>query len=185
MNGGLIAGRYAKAFYTFTQKEKASEAVYAQVRILLGAMDSVPRLREVLQDERSAPADERIALMRQAVAGQQLCPQIADFYRLLDSRSRTENFQLALLDYTDLYCAEHSILPVKLTVARENPALVALVERNVKKDFGMQALVDCKVDPEIIGGFVVRSREQRLDLSAKASLERIRKQLTIDSKRSV
>lgn len=185
MNGGLIAGRYAKAFYQYTESAGVSQDVYTQVRVLLSVMGKVPKLRGVVSDPRNVPVSEKISLLKSALQNEELRPEIENLLLLMQRHCRTEYFRLALLDYLSLYREDRSILPVLVELPAEDSSLDEIITTNVRKEWGKDALITHKIDPNLIGGFVIKSWNLRLDMSVRTALEKVRKELINDTKRLV
>jgi F-type H+-transporting ATPase subunit delta len=68
---------------------------------------------------------------------------------------------------------------VEVTSAVElDASLVASIESRIKEATGRQVETTHKVDPDIIGGLVLRVGNKVLDASVSGRLQRLRRQLT-------
>ena len=103
MNGGIIADRYARAFYMFADRRGAADTVYGQVRLLLSVMRHLPKFRKALENMRAVPLGQRLELLTSAVAPSPLCDEIESIYRMMDEKGRLEYFQLMMLDFLEIY----------------------------------------------------------------------------------
>ena len=79
------------------------------------------------------------------------------------------------LAYAELATAAEQVLPIEVTTAIEldKKALDGLQER-ISKAIGRQAELTARVDPNLIGGLVLRARGVLVDASVKRRLEELR-----------
>ena len=82
------------------------------------------------------------------------------------------------LAYAELATAAEQVLPIEVTTAIEldKKALDGLQER-ISKAIGRQAELTARVDPDLIGGLVLRARGVLVDASVKRRLEELRRAL--------
>lgn len=185
MNSGLIAHRYAGAFLEFLEGKGRADAVYGQIRVILSAMGKLPKFRIAITDPKSVSLAKRKDLLAAAVAPQELCPEIASLLELMHQNGRSEFFRLALLDFLTMYRQSRNLVMVQLTSAKEDQRLVPIITKLVEEDFGKKAVINQKIDPSIIGGFVFESWGYRLDASVRRQLEELRNQLKEENRRLV
>ncbi|MBQ0097088.1 MAG: F0F1 ATP synthase subunit delta [Bacteroidales bacterium] len=185
MHEGIIADRYAKAFLAYTDAHGLSAAVTAQVSTLLSAMGKLPRFRQALEAVLDLPLEERLALLRSAVDPQRLEDPIERLYRLMEEHGRTAQFRMALLDYLTIYRKEKGIRMVMVTTATPDVEMSRKAAGLVEQVFGQNVEPVCKVDPDIVGGFILDTWGYRLDASVRGALERTEKQLRVNNKRKV
>ena len=71
------------------------------------------------------------------------------------------------------------MLPVEVTSAIElDEALVRSIGDRIQKQTGRRIELTSRVDPDIIGGIVLRVGNKVLDASVHGRLERLRRQIT-------
>lgn len=179
MNSGSIATRYAQAFMGFVAARGTEDAVSGQVSVLLSAMKSVPKLRQAITDRQSVPIEEKLNLLDMVFSPDgKLHEDIAGLVKMMYANERIELLRLALLDFLYLYREKHGILHVRVTLPDESAQIPAMLEDFVAQQFNKTALVNTKIDPGIIGGFIVESTGYRLDASVRTQLERSLKLLS-------
>jgi F-type H+-transporting ATPase subunit delta len=80
--------------------------------------------------------------------------------------------------FSDLAAVEEEILDVEVTTAVPlDAAQVSDLEGRISKATGLTARMTASVDPDIIGGLVLRARGVLLDASVKRELEDLRRAL--------
>ena len=158
MNQGAVASRYAKAFLSLVEENGRGEQVFAQVRGLLVDPSAVP---QPLEDD------------------------ISRLVQLLRRNKRLDSLKFILHDFIRLYCEKERIIIVQLTSAVPSPSLAGHVERLLVEKTGCKVLLESKVDPELLGGFVIELRNEMLDASVRTQIDRIRRQLVQKNKRII
>jgi len=115
-------------------------------------------IRRVVSD-----ADERTVNFLELLAERHRMPAIFRIRRVLDS----------------LWADENKLLPVSVTSAVElDDGLVGDIGRRIEEQAGRRVELSSSVDPELLGGLVVRVGNMVLDASLRNRLERLRKQVT-------
>ena len=158
MNTGAISRRYAKALLELSRASGRGEADYAQALQLLGHPDTKPAALE---------------------------EDIAKLVELLVRNGRLPYVKFILRSFVDLYRAEHGIVEVHLTMAAGSPDLEDKLRKTLAGSLGGSILFTSKVDPDLIGGFVLEVDDKVLNASARAQLEKIRRKLDELNKRIV
>jgi F-type H+-transporting ATPase subunit delta len=100
------------------------------------------------------------------------------FLELLAERHRMPAIFRIRREYDDLYAEERKLLPVTVTSAVElDEDLVKEIGRKIEEQTGRKVELTAKVDPDVIGGLVMRVGNLVMDGSIRARLERLRKQV--------
>lgn len=158
MNQGTVSARYAKAFLDLVEESGRGEQVFAQVRALLADASALP---QPLEDD------------------------IRRLVLLLRRNKRLDNLKFILHDFVRLYCEKERILIVELTSSVPSPGLAGRVEQMLAEKTGCTVLLESKVDPELLGGFVIELENEMLDASVRTQIDRIRRQLVQKNKRII
>lgn len=186
MNSGSIANRYAQALMSFVIQNGTQDAVSSQVSALLSAMKSVPKLKAVIVDRQSVPLKEKLSLLDTLFAPDAtLHADLSRLITIMNENGRIELLRLVLLDFLYMYREQHGILHVRVTLPDENAKIPDMLEKFVQEKFNKTALINTKIDPEIIGGFIVESTQYRLDASVRTQLDRSLKLLSAKYKKIV
>ena len=90
-----------------------------------------------------------------------------------------------LRSFVDLYRKENGIVEVRLTMASPSPGLEEKLRQTLASTIGGTILFTSKVDPDLIGGFVLEVDDKQLNASAKSQLDKIRRKLDELNKRIV
>jgi ATP synthase F1 delta subunit len=100
------------------------------------------------------------------------------FLELLAERHRMPVIFRIRKDFDELYAEERKLLPVTVTSAVElDKDTVKEIGKKIEEQTGRKVELTTKVDPNVIGGLVMRVGNIVMDGSIRARLERLRKQV--------
>ncbi len=177
MSDGLIPRRYAKALYKFAVENGDSEEIYELLKKLSFRHTAIDELkRAVLNPDIS---DEEKGSYMLKLSGGKPGSSLDKFILLCVRNNRAEYLQKISLAYVDLYREAHEIAHVVITTAVPMPeAEIKAIIDIVKKRLGAMTLeIEQKIDPELIGGFIVTIDGLVLDASVKRELNELQLQL--------
>lgn len=121
----------------------------------------------------------RLSLLTTAAGATAKDAVFADFIKLLIVNNRIDAVRGAALAYLDLYRKANNIYLVEITSAAplsdsEMKRLRQIIESHVG---GATVEYHTDIDPDLIGGFVVKIDSERLDASIKNELKQLRLKL--------
>ena len=121
-------------------------------------------------------ADEKKAGLHRAVEGAD--PVLLNFLEALIERHRTPVIYRIRTDFDVMYDKSHKLLPVQVTSAVElDSELIESLGRRIGDQTGNEIELSSKVDPEILGGIVLRVGNFILDASIRTRLEQLRREV--------
>lgn len=178
MNDGLIPRRYAKALLKFAAEKGQDKRVYQLMQTLSDSFAAQPALGKAVTNP-FVPAADKTKLLMTASGADAKDSVFADFIRLLDVNNRIDMMRQMALAYLEMYRKANDIYLVEITSAapmgdKEMKRLKALIESHVG---GATVEYETAVDPDLIGGFVVKIDSERLDASIKNELKQLRLKL--------
>jgi F-type H+-transporting ATPase subunit delta len=104
--------------------------------------------------------------------------RFVNFLKLLAERHRIPVLPRIQRQFESLWAEEHELLPVQVTSAVElDEKLVKGIGERIQEQTGRKVELSSKVDPEVLGGLVVRVGNMVLDASVRNRLEQMRKQV--------
>lgn len=174
----MLPRRYAKALYKFAVENKCEEQIYRLMNNLRATFEQEPAIVHAVANPFVTDAEKRDLLVTAAHASDaDTC--YTDFLRLL-----AENRRIALagdiaLAYIAIYREEKHICRVEVVTAdtlTEDTVsrLRALIEKHLH---GGTMEYSQRIDPELIGGFVINIDNEQLDASVKNELKQLRLKL--------
>lgn len=197
MNTGIIATRYATALLKLVDETGSGSAVVDQVRIIEKALDELPDFRRAVSDPTVAPA-RKLALFEAAlsslaaepVEAPSLVPDLRKFLELLIRNGRIGDVRLIFTTFINEYYRSRHIKRARLVVADSallnlGSTLESRLRELIGKETGCELLLETKVDPSLIGGFVFEVEDTVLDASVSRQLDVIRHQFIEKNRRIV
>jgi F-type H+-transporting ATPase subunit delta len=101
-----------------------------------------------------------------------------NFLELLAERHRMPLLPRVRRQFDAMWADEHKLLPVSVTSAVElDESLVEDIGSRIQDQTGRRVELSSNVDPEVLGGLVVRVGNMVLDASVRNRLEQLRKQV--------
>ncbi|MDR1243541.1 MAG: F0F1 ATP synthase subunit delta [Deltaproteobacteria bacterium] len=172
MNGGFAAHRYAGAFFSLGRKQGLPklEKFGADLEELALVLKNSPQLTELCRSPLFS-ATEKSLVMRKILSGLEADKYTFNFIELLAERGRLENLSEIARFFKELLDTEKGVLHGELITAVEiaGDERAAVLER-LEKQAGRSLDLICSVDPDILGGIILRVGDRVLDASLRAQL---------------
>ena len=174
MNDGLIPSRYAKALYKYAQEQNKSALVYEQMKQLELSYALMSDLKKTVDNPFLPVADREKVLL--TACGAQAGGTTDKFILMVISNNRESFMREIALSYVSLYRKAGNIAQVTITTAVELPqdkieAILSIVKKQLS---GKTLETSVVVNPDIIGGFIVKVDSMVLDTSVKNELKKLR-----------
>ena len=147
--------------------------------------DELAEVDEALQEDKDLrlfffspyfTSDEKKEAIRKVVEGAD--DRLINFLELLAERHRMPLLPRIRKHFDGLWAEEEKLLPVSVTSAVElDESLVKEIGKRIQDQTGRKVELSSNVDPDVLGGLVVRVGNMVLDASIRNRLERLRKQV--------
>ena len=171
-----LAIRYAKSLIDLAIERGELEKVFADMQWLNGVCKSNRDFVNLLRSP-VIKGDTKKKIL-EAVTNGNISVLTASFNRLLITKGRESNLPEISKAFITAYKVKKNIQTIELTTASPISDVVrnAIIEQ-VKKSAGFQNIeLEEKVDPELIGGFVLLAGDKLVDASVIYDLRTISKQ---------
>jgi len=172
-----IAAVYAKALLGATEAAGQSEAILAEYDALVTeVLDRFPQLEELLRSL-LVPQEEKESLLDRLLA-QQASPLLLSFLKVLSRHGRLELLRPVHREARQLYDAKQGRIRVELvTASAVDAALMDRVCAALRQILGGEPVVEHRLQPDLIGGAVVRVGDTVYDGSVAKQLDNLRQQI--------
>jgi F-type H+-transporting ATPase subunit delta len=172
-----IAEVYSRALFEVAQEHDVLDRVH----------DELGEFADALEDEGNSElrlfffspyfsSEEKREAVAKVVTGAE--ERLVNFLELLAERHRMPALPRIRRAFEALWAEEHKLLPVSVTAAVElDDELVKSIGERIEEQTGRTVDLSSQVDPDVLGGLIVRVGNMVLDASVRNRLERIRKQL--------
>jgi F-type H+-transporting ATPase subunit delta len=170
-----IAEVYARALFEAAKDDGVLDRVHDELGEFADALDADRNLQVFLfspyfsSEEKKAgvrrivsDADERLLNFLELLAERHRMPVLFRIRRIFDGR----------------WAEENKLLPVTVTSATElDSGLVEEIGRRIQEQTGRRVDLSSNVDPDVLGGLMVRVGNMVLDATVRNRLEQLRKQV--------
>lgn len=177
MNDGLIPQRYARALYKSAQAKGDAGRVYEEMKTAALAFQKNPALRRTLSNPFVSREDKQKLLL--AAVGPDPDAAYRSFVSLILDHNREDYAYGMTLAYMKIYRQANKISQVEIITANPLPE----TQEQKLKDLVTKAFPGRtfewthKIDPSLIGGFVVDVDSVRMDASISNEIEQLRHKL--------
>lgn len=176
MSGIRAARRYAKGLIQFANESNQSEQVNREMSDLKA---SIQESRELAVFLASPVLDTK----RKNIIGAELfkgfSPVVQNFIKLVITRGRGNILSEMASEYTHLYNAQNNISEAEIISAVQlNEEMMNEIVTAAKQKIGSQNTfsVENKVNPDLLGGFILRVGDKQIDSSVRSKLNRLKKE---------
>ncbi|HEX5727099.1 MAG TPA: ATP synthase F1 subunit delta [Longimicrobiaceae bacterium] len=179
MRSSTVARNYADTLLALAERHGGRAAVeeYGRALDALAALlEGEPRLRQFLETPR-VNADARKQALRAALAGR-VPEMFLRFVLVMVDKRRQALLRQVAAEYRDRVDQLLDRVRVRVTLSHPpDPGLEDEIRRALETWLGRSVVPTFTVDPEIVGGVVVRVGDQILDGSVRSRAERLRRHL--------
>jgi F-type H+-transporting ATPase subunit delta len=170
-----IAAVYARSLFEVAKEQDKLDDIRAQLGEFADAMHDSRELQTFFFSPYFSTQEKDDGLDR-AVSGAD--PIVVNFLKLLIENHRMPVIFRVRRGYEDLWEHENRRLPVQVTSAVElDRATVKSIGDRIAEQTGQKVDLSAGVEPDLLGGIVVRVGNQVLDASIRNRLEQLRKQV--------
>jgi F-type H+-transporting ATPase subunit delta len=186
MNTGIITSRYARALLEFVDETGHGDVVCGQVLTLESALDNSEELRRLMDDPAAVTDSEKLSLLKSALGNAPMADELERFIKLILKRGRMEYFRQMLHTFVAYVPQiQRESRTARLVSAVASPELEAKLKALVKEKTGDDVILETKVDPSVIGGFIFIIDDYMIDASVSHQLEILRHQFVEKNRRIV
>ena len=177
MDNGKLSVRYARALFQLAQEQGCEKDIYEGLtRFAHNYLLAITQFNEVLADPIVAQ-EEKVKLVEMAV-GEPLHDCLKQFITFVAEQKREDKMFLIAMKYMEMYRSKHNILSTQVTTATElSENSYDKIKAFVKQTFDADAEIDIKIDPSLIGGFILDIENTRMDASVAGQLNSLKNKL--------
>jgi F-type H+-transporting ATPase subunit delta len=167
---------YARALFQSAKEHDVLDTIQEQLGAWTDALGENKDLQTFFFSPRFSSTEKKDAIRRIIDGGDE---RFLNFLELLAERHRLPVTFRIRRTFDELWREEHKLLPVEVTSAVElDDSLVRSIGERIEERTGRRIELTSRVDPDIIGGLVLRVGNKVLDASVHGRLERLRRQIT-------
>src|SRR5215210_5607891 len=170
-----IASVYARSLFEVAQEQGKLDDVRAQLGEFADTLDSNQEM-QVFFFSPYFSTPEKDEGLDKVVTGAD--PIVQNFLKLLIENHRMPTVFRVRRSFDELWREENKLLPVEVTSAIElDKQTVKQIGDRIGEETGQKIELSERVDPDILGGLVVRVGNSIIDSSIRARLDSLRRQV--------
>lgn len=171
-----IASVYARSLFEVARDGGRLELVHDQLGQFVDALQQDQQLQVFFFSPYFSTEEKKDGLGRAVTEAD---PALLNFLELLIEKHRMPAIFRIKRAFAKLWEDENRLLPVHITSAVTlDPATVSQIGERIAEQTGRKVDLQARVEPDILGGLVVRVGNSVLDASISNRLELLRRQLT-------
>jgi F-type H+-transporting ATPase subunit delta len=170
-----IAEVYARALFEAARDDAVLDRVHDELGQFADALDE-DRSLQVFLFSPYFSSDEKKDGIRRIVSDAD--ERLLNFLELLAERHRMPVLFRIRRIFESLWAEENKLLPVTVVSATElDSGLVEEIGKRIEEQTGRRVELSSKVDPDVLGGLMVRVGNMVLDATVRNRLEQLRKEV--------
>lgn len=172
-----VASRYANSLLDLAKERNSLEAIKSDLDSFLAVLRGTPELRAVLKNPIISP-DKKFSIIKE-VFGPSVQEIVISFFKIVISKGRAEVLYETAKQFVNGYNQINGIIKASVVSAvqltEENKTEVRrVVEQATQK----KVMLETRVEPDLIGGFVLTVGDKQFDASLSSSLSKLKKEFT-------
>lgn len=167
-----VASRYAKSLIDLAQEQGKLDEIKSEMEQFIGVLKSNSELLAVLRNP-IIKQDKKISILDGVFQGK-LNPLVVSFFQLLIRKGRGQVLFSTAQEFIREYNEVKGI--VKATVTSATPMSDANLETlkgQISNQINASIILENKVDPALIGGFIVTVGDRQIDTSILGKLNKL------------
>jgi F-type H+-transporting ATPase subunit delta len=170
-----IAQVYARSLFEVAEERDKLDVVREQLGQFTDALDQSRELQTFFFSPYFSTEEKEEGLRKAVIDADEV---IVNFLQLLLENHRMPVIFRVRRDYDALWEDANKLLPVQITSAVAlDPSVAERVGDEIGRQTGRTVELSTEVDPDVIGGIVVRVGNSIIDASIRTRLENLRKQV--------
>lgn len=175
MKNTLLAKRYAKALFDQAVEDQVVDATQQDMLLVAGVLKQNRELRKLMANPVIPPARKKQII--RSIFGNHIGRHSLTFLEILVGKGREQEITGIAQQFDVLYLDFKNITLVEITTAvpieaGQREKMISLFAEKTKKDLQMVE----KVDPDIIGGYVVKMGHYQYNASVSKAISKLHKE---------
>lgn len=163
-----LAKRYAKALYELADEQQTVKTVYDEVNSFGSLFEQNNQFRNFLCSP-EIETRKKLKIVEQLLKDSS--PLFYNFMVLLVKKGRQTLFSHIVFEMGRIFDQRNNRIRAQLTTAIALPAEKSKeIQSMLSKRFGSQVLLETIVDPDLLGGMVIRAEGRVLDASLRSQV---------------
>jgi F-type H+-transporting ATPase subunit delta len=170
-----VARNYAEALFELAERTGQPDRYADLIDAVAAAVETIPKVKAVLMSPR-VPKDAKARFLGEAL--KQAPREFVLWLQAVVKRGRQRILREIAIEYLALLDQKLNRVRASVTLARKpDDKLKRLVEESLSRQLDKEVIAAYLIDPEILGGTIIRVGDRVLDGSVRRRMTRLRRQL--------
>jgi F-type H+-transporting ATPase subunit delta len=171
----VVSRTYAQAIFDLAKEQDRLDVVREELTDFVATLHEVPELDALLRNPQLDPGTKSEVIDKVTADSDEL---VRNFLRVIAARGRGGQIEEIVREFDALYAAEEQVLNVELATAYElSDDDAREIVSQIEKASGRTVEAKRSVEPDLIGGIVLKAGSLRVDSSVRGRLNRLRREL--------
>lgn len=176
MSISAIRVRYAKAFFSLAKEKNMLEPLKTDIQKVFDVCNQSSDF--ILLLESPVVKTSKKAELIEKIFKKEISPLTLNFLLLITSNKREAYIPGVCRNFLDLARKDQNIKSAIVVTALEiNSKSIDKIKTLMEKELNSKVELSCQVEPEIIGGMILRVDDKQYDSSVSTQLKKIKQQL--------
>ena len=168
-----VATTYGQAMYDLARDEGKSQTILAELSALDQSLKAAPEFLQLLSAP-NIPKEERVQILDDSFRGK-IDPYVLNFLKVLTEKGYMRHFSGCCQFFRQQYNKDNGIVPVvAYTAVPLSDELRRKLTAKLSTVTGKTIELDCRIDPETLGGVRLDFDGRQIDGTVRRRLEDIR-----------
>jgi F-type H+-transporting ATPase subunit delta len=170
-----IAQVYARSLFEVAKENDELDEVHEQLGEFADALDGNRELQVFFFSPYFSSEEKKDGIDKVVEGANE---HFLNFLKLVAERHRVPAIFRIRREFDGLWRQENKLLEVRVTSATPlDDEIVQSIGRRIEEQTGQRIDLDANVDPDVIGGLILRVGNKVMDASVRGRLERLRKEV--------
>jgi F-type H+-transporting ATPase subunit delta len=170
-----IAQVYSRSLFEVAQEHDELDEIHEQLGEFTDALDKDRQLQVFFFSPYFSSEEKKDGVSKVVDGGNEY---LVNFLELVAERHRMPALFRIRREFDALWREENKLLEVRITSAVDlDEDLVKSIGSRIEDQTGQRIELDANVDPDVLGGLILRVGNYVLDASVRGRLERLRKEV--------
>jgi len=172
-----VAVRYAKSLLELAQEQGVEDKVLDDIKLMKQVLEENRELYHTIHKPIVAHR-VKLSILKKIFTGK-IQDLTLRFFELLTNKKREDHIYEITRQFVELYRIEKGIASASVTTAVALPASIKKELIKLSQKISDRSTVELEeyVDPDIIGGFILKVEDKQIDESVETQLSELKKEL--------
>ena len=170
-----VASRYAKSIIDLAVEQNVLEEVKSDIELFIETCRANPALQAILKNP-IISLDKKAGIL-EGLFADKLNKMILSFFKIVIRKGRSEILYATGKEFINQYNVLKNIVKAKVTSASSlSSENIKEIEDVIKEATQGEVYLSTEVDPDLIGGFILKVGDKQFDASLSSKLNKLRKE---------